>query len=741
MESRSGRRTTFFERMLLKDTQEADRLTQSWKVLSEILPEDQANISYLRRQISQNDSEHADNTSKTHDFIEECRADARFIIRSDLSKGMPGMGGVYRMQGLSVEDCKFWMPSHLTKEHKIGELPSTAICGNDITASCFYMTGELAKNAGVYSPICTMLSSITLYCFRHVYGEVVTALPLNGGIYNLLLNSSTKRMASVAACLTILSYTATGVVSSVSAADYLQCSPFFEGVKVVPVAIGILSFFAMLMLLGMKESSVVASALFIFHLSILFILMVFSLFFLQEVGLGQLYENMNWKLQPSMCYSIFFGFSTAMLGVSGFETSANFVEEQKPGVFPKTLRNMWVCVSLINIVIPSLSICILPMDDLTGEKSGYAIAFLAERVGGAFLRDVVAVDALLVLSGSVLTSYVGVCGLFQRMAGDRCLPEFFAAMNSWRNTPHYTILVFFGVCASMCIVLDGNITLLSAIYSISFLLVMGLFAFCGLWMKVKRPTLPRQINTHPVTFLFGMLLVGSAFTAVVLLHPDVLTYFYIYYGSTTTMVMATFARVSLFTAFLRTLNNSKVAKMTVSQVVHFDVVQDWILRQLAKLKNQEVVYFTKSAHMSQINRALQYIEENEEARRVRVIHVHSHEDEIPMHLLEYIQLLDCVYPKIRIDCILVHGEFSPAIVHYIGKQLGIKINSMFINCPQHNFEHALASLGGVRVILNSEKGTLMDGVRFRRGDMSRRTSEALIGLSSEWSPSGLWPEE
>jgi hypothetical protein len=30
----------------------------------------------------------------------------------------------------------------------------------------------------------------------------------------------------------------------------------------------------------------------------------------------------------------------AMLGVTGFETSANFVEEQKPGVYPRTLRNM-----------------------------------------------------------------------------------------------------------------------------------------------------------------------------------------------------------------------------------------------------------------------------------------------------------------------------------------------------------------------------------------------------------------
>jgi hypothetical protein len=49
--------------------------------------------------------------------------------------------------------------------------------------------------------------------------------------------------------------------------------------------------------------------------------------------------------------AIFFGFSAGLLGISGFETSANFVEEQRPGVFPKTLRNMWIIVSIYNPII------------------------------------------------------------------------------------------------------------------------------------------------------------------------------------------------------------------------------------------------------------------------------------------------------------------------------------------------------------------------------------------------------
>lgn len=41
------------------------------------------------------------------------------------------------------------------------------------------------------------------------------SLPLNGGSYNILLNATTKGLAAICACLSVLSYLATGVVSAV----------------------------------------------------------------------------------------------------------------------------------------------------------------------------------------------------------------------------------------------------------------------------------------------------------------------------------------------------------------------------------------------------------------------------------------------------------------------------------------------------------------------------------------------
>ena len=38
-----------------------------------------------------------------------------------------------------------------------------------------------------------------LYFFRFVYSEVVSAMPVNGGSYNALLNTTKKRVAALAA--------------------------------------------------------------------------------------------------------------------------------------------------------------------------------------------------------------------------------------------------------------------------------------------------------------------------------------------------------------------------------------------------------------------------------------------------------------------------------------------------------------------------------------------------------------
>ena len=79
--------------------------------------------------------------------------------------------------------------SHPTK---LGQLAATAICGNDITSSCLYVSALTIAYAGQYAFISLIIVGIILFFFRKIYGEVVGALPLNGGAYNVLLNTTSK---------------------------------------------------------------------------------------------------------------------------------------------------------------------------------------------------------------------------------------------------------------------------------------------------------------------------------------------------------------------------------------------------------------------------------------------------------------------------------------------------------------------------------------------------------------------
>ena len=153
----------------------------------------------------------------------------------------------------------------MTESKKLGELASTSICGNDISSSVLYVSALAIGFAGQYAWITLLIVALVLYTFRKIYGEVVGALPLNGGAYNALLNTTSKSMASMAACLTLLSYMATAVISANEAMHYLH--HLIPSLPIIMATIVILGIFALLTVSGITESAKVAIGIFIFHLT------------------------------------------------------------------------------------------------------------------------------------------------------------------------------------------------------------------------------------------------------------------------------------------------------------------------------------------------------------------------------------------------------------------------------------------------------------------------------------------
>ena len=667
----------------------------------------------------------------------------------------------------------------------LGELQATAISGNDILSSTFYVSGLVTLSAGIMAPLCLVLVAAVLYLFRGIYHETVMALPCNGGTYNILLNCTSKQFASMAAVFAIIAYITTGVVSALEAVAYLdtvvggggdseQETPQWLDQQTATIAL--LAFFCGLTNLGMKESAAVATAIFVLHvatLTLLTLLGTLHVLFHSEQLLANWSAatpsfpavDMAGDIVPGTIWTaLFYGFSSAMLGVSGFETSSQFVEEQAPGVFPKTLRNMWLGIFIFNPLLSLISFSALTLDEIM-EHHDTVLARTAQVVGtwlqtavtgkipapdsldfGVILSTLVSVDAFVVLSAALLTGYVGINGLIRRMSMDRCLPQFLLMTNPWTGTDSFILVGFFLLCVSQVVILESNVEALGGVYCYAFLTVMTIFAFGNLLLKVKRPSLPRQVTTGWLHSIVGLVAVVMALLGNILGKPELLTYFFVYFLIVGVLVLIMFQRVRILrlvfklfkikqktasrheekgnddeadalvsSTFLVTDKDLEVAVGEKDDVIPPKSQSTWassermnclqrLSRAVREMQDVPFVFFCKHDDLYLLNKAMLYIQKNEQTNKIIVVHckggLERSSSSNNNSLAEHVKMMDLMYPKVKISLLIVNTDFSPVTVEWLSRALDVPINAMFISCPDERFTMTVSQLRGMRIIFS-----------------------------------------
>ena len=574
---------------------------------------------------------------------------------------------------------------------KLSEWYATAICGNDITSSCLYVSALAIVAAGQYAWVALLMVAVVLFLFRKIYGEVVGALPLNGGAYNVLLNTTTKSNASIAACLTILSYMATAVISSSEAMHYLHhILPYFN----VNIATFVLLFiFLGLTILGISESAVVALIIFLFHLATMGLLIGSCFFFVWQHGFSILIDNFHLPARNgSILTAIFFGFSAAMLGISGFESSSNFVEEQERGVFAKTLRNMWIAVSVLNPMIAFLVICIIPISAVESHQNSF-LSYIGTLTGGKWLATIISINAVSVLSGAVLTSFVGVNGLIKRMTLDRILPNYFLKENK-RGSTYRILILFFLLCLSVLLVTRGQLAPLAAVYALSFLTVMASFALGNILLKLRRSRLPRPEYAKPGVVLLAFAAIIIALYGNIMTKPQYLVTFLQYFIPSVLIILAMLLRKDILHFIVNLLQSlsKNYKKYTLTR-------QRSLYRSLKKLYEQDFVFFSKGDDIATLNKVMMYLHENEVTNKMKIVTVlHEAQQPDPKFLADF-DTLDRAYPEVDMEYVTILGDFTPELVEELSNKWGIPKNFMFISSPGEKFSYRVDELGGVRLIL------------------------------------------
>jgi hypothetical protein len=345
-------------------------------------------------------------------------------------------------------------------------------------------------------------------------------------------------------------------------------------------------------------------------------------------------------------------------------------------------------VAIFNPLTSILSLNLLPLNEIVGHKD-YLLSEMAQLTGGQTFKLIVVLDATAVLSGAVLTSFVGVTGLVQRMALDQCLPQFFLKKNR-RNTSHRIIIAFFLLCSSILLVTKGSLLSLAGVYTISFLGVMTLFGIGNILLKTRRKELKRTFRAGWTTIIFAIAatslgMVGNAFID----HKN-LVYFLHYFVPTVFLVVLMYLRIPILKGILQVLNNF-MAKLLLWRTVVIDHITD--------LTDQRVVLFTRGGNLRRLHDAFSYIVHNESSRSVVVFHLYSN----PKHneeesLKQSLEAMQEFFPMLKIKLVIREGIFGPEIIEAVSREFGVPNNNIFIGAPEEKHAFSVQDLGGVRVI-------------------------------------------
>ncbi len=364
---------------------------------------------------------------------------------------------------------------------------ASGVVGADIGTSVFYGTGILYPKVGFLAPFFVLFCCMMMWLFKRTYEEGLALSPYNGGAYSMILRSLGRQAAVLAGAMTMVSYLATAAVSALSGAYYLtSLSNNFSDGTVALIAFFPIIFFGLLNARGIKEPAKLVTVIAGFHFLLLIVIAIWGSIYL--VGhWEQIDFNKFAQLTPSGELSfaiVMYGFAAAFLGITGFESAAQIVEELEAPQL-ETIRKLYTTVIiLVTLTAPAISLLclvILTQNEIEQNLSSL-LSSLSLKIGGRALLYIIVVDATLTLFAAVNTAYVGFIGLSTTMSKQGNLPRFFIQRfaHKYPSIQGYPLIavMFMMVSLLMCAFVAGaeGLNTLAKVYEIAFLGVM--ISFC-----------------------------------------------------------------------------------------------------------------------------------------------------------------------------------------------------------------------------------------------------------------------
>lgn len=380
-----------------------------------------------------------------------------------------------------------------------------------IGAGIFVLTGQAAEMAGPAVLVSYLIAGTACIFAALAYAELASMIPSSGSAYTYAFASMGQFPAFLMAWLLILEYAVGNMVVAIGWSDNLtsaldrfglvlpdalRAAPSQGGLFDLPAFL-IVMLVTGLVVIGIRESAGVSNTLTLFKIFVVVAFIAVGLFFIRGDNYGE--------FSPGGVTGVGSAAALVFFAYIGFDAvSATSEEAKNPtrDVPIGILGSLLVCMVLYALVVVVLT-GIVPVGGLDSEAP-LARAF-DDKIAGA--SELVSLGALVATTTVLLAFSIGLPRIFQAVARDGLMPDWFARISPRFGTPVALTVgagIIVGIGAAVVPLTDvADLTIIGTLF-IYVLVSVGVLV-----LKKTDPEAPRGFRTHAVFPLLGILACGG----------------------------------------------------------------------------------------------------------------------------------------------------------------------------------------------------------------------------------------
>ncbi|WP_337860847.1 APC family permease [Ferroplasma sp.] len=362
--------------------------------------------------------------------------------------------------------------------------------GAIIGAGIFVIIGIAAGRAGPAIIISIFISAVIAIFTGLSFSEIAQHISKEGGVYEYAKDSFAPSAGFIGGTMWTFSNMIAISAVSLSMGSYINAL-FHLHITLIIFGIPVIILFAILNMLGLKNSAKTLSILVGVNIIILIIFVISGIFYFRTSDFTNFAPHGFTGIMEGSAL-IFFAFT----GFSRITTVGDEVKNPEKNI-PKAIIFSIIISSALYAVIAVVAIGLIPASGLASASAPLSAAIAV--LHNPYLLVIIAIGGITATAGVVLTGILGTSRVLYAMGRDREIPMQFGKIDKY-GTPVYSILLSMAI-SLIFVYFVGFSTIIEA-SNVSVLIAYSIIDFSAiiLWRKVKNEN-PKSLREQKYFFL------------------------------------------------------------------------------------------------------------------------------------------------------------------------------------------------------------------------------------------------